>query len=52
VREIDVRFRPEIVRAEGLRSVPVLEANGRILVGNAPAAQIAEFLKNAGKAEH
>jgi len=52
VREIDVTFRPKIVRAKGLRSVSVLEANGRILVGNATSAQIAEFLKNAGKAEH
>jgi CBS domain-containing protein len=52
VREVDVRFRPTIVRAKGLRSVPVLEANGGTLVGNATAAQIAEFLKNAGKAEH
>jgi glutaredoxin len=51
VREIDVTFRPEIVRAKGLRSVPVLEANGRVLVGNATSAQIAEFLKNAGQAE-
>ena len=31
VREIDVTFRPEIVRAKGLRSVPVLEANGQLL---------------------
>ena len=51
VREIDVTFRPEIIRAKGLRSVPVLEANGQFLVGNATSAQIAEFLKNAGRAE-
>lgn len=44
LEEIDVTFRPEIVRARGLRSVPVLEANGRLLVGNATSAQIAEFL--------
>jgi glutaredoxin len=50
VREIDVTFRPEIVRAKGLRSVPVLEANGQILVGNATSAQIAAFLENARKA--
>jgi glutaredoxin len=47
VEEVDVTFRPEIVRAKGLRSVPVLEANGRLLVGNATSAQIAEFLKAA-----
>lgn len=47
VEEIDVTFRPELVRAKGLRSVPVLEAAGRFLVGNATSAQIAEFLSNA-----
>ena len=50
VREIDVTFRPEIVRAKGLRSVPVLEANGQLLVGNATSAQISEFLERARKA--
>ena len=50
VREIDVTFRPEIVRAKGLRSVPVLEANGQLLVGNATSAQISEFLDKARKA--
>jgi glutaredoxin len=44
VDEVDVTFRPEIVRAKGIRSVPVLEAGGRLLVGNATSAQIAEFL--------
>ena len=45
IEEVDVTFRPEIVRAKGLRSVPVLEANGRRLVGNATSAQITEFLR-------
>lgn len=49
VREIDVTFRPEIVQAKGLRSVPVLEANGQLLVGNATSAQIAAFLERARK---
>ncbi len=47
VKEVDVTFRPEIVRAKGLRSVPVLEANGRLLVGNATSAEIVEFLEAA-----
>jgi glutaredoxin len=51
VEEVDVTFRPEIVRAKGLRSVPVLEANGRLLVGNATSAQIVEFLRAAAN-EH
>lgn len=50
VREIDVTFRPEIVRAKKLRSVPVLEANGQLLVGNATSAQISDFLERARKA--
>jgi glutaredoxin len=50
VREIDVTFRPEIVRAKGLRSVPVLEASGRLLVGNATSAQIVKFLRSAAGA--
>lgn len=47
VEEVDVTFRPEIIRAKGLRSVPVLEAAGHVLVGNATSAQIAEFLIGA-----
>jgi len=47
VEEVDVTFRPEIVRSKGLRAVPVLEANGRVLVGNATSAQIVEFLRTA-----
>ena len=50
VDEIDVTFRPEIVRSKGLRSVPVLEANGQFLVGNATSAQIADFLGKAPEA--
>jgi glutaredoxin len=47
VTEVDVTFRPEVIRTKGLRSVPVLEANGRRLVGNATSAQIAEFLRTS-----
>ena len=47
IREIDVTFRPDIILAKGLLSVPVLEANGQLLVGNATSAQIVEFLKTA-----
>lgn len=42
--EIDVTFRPEIIRAKGLRAVPVVEANGRLLVGNATSEQLAALL--------
>ena len=47
IEEVDVTFRPEVIRAKRLRSVPVLEANGRLLVGNATSAQIAEFLRSS-----
>jgi glutaredoxin len=47
VEEIDVTFRPDVIRAKGLRSVPVVEANGRLLVGNATSAQLADFLRGA-----
>jgi glutaredoxin len=49
VDEVDVTFRPDIVRAKGLRSVPVLECDGRTLVGNATSAQIAELLTAAAQ---
>lgn len=42
--EIDVTFKPQIVKMKGLRSVPVIEAGGRLLVGNATSDQIAVFL--------
>lgn len=48
VREVDVTFRPDIIRQKGLRSVPVLEAGDRILVGNATSEQLAAFI--AGEA--
>lgn len=47
VREVDVTFKPDIIREKGIRSVPVLEAGGRMLVGNATSAQIAAFLSAA-----
>jgi len=47
LEEVDVTFRPEIVRAKGLQSVPVLEADGRLLVGNRTSAEIVEFLRTA-----
>jgi hypothetical protein len=47
VEEIDVTFRPDLIRAKGLRAVPVLEASGRFLIGNATSEQLAEFLRAA-----
>lgn len=47
LQEVDVTFRPDILRAKRIRSVPVLEANGRTLLGNATSAEIAAFLRAA-----
>ena len=44
IDEIDVTFRPDLIRAKGLRSVPVVEANGQVLVGNATSQQLVAFL--------
>jgi len=46
--EVDVTFQPQIVVAKGLRSVPVVEVNGRVFVGNATSAELAGFLAAAG----
>ena len=45
LQDVDVTFRPELIRAKGIRSVPVIEASGRTLVGNATSAQLADFLR-------
>ncbi len=47
LEEVDVTFQPKIVRQKGLRSAPVIETDGRFLVGNATSTQIAAFLTEA-----
>lgn len=44
LEERDVTFHPQLVRDKGFRSVPVIEADGRYLTGNATSQQLAEFL--------
>lgn len=44
VEEVDVTFRPELVKSKGFRSVPVIETGGRYWVGNATTAQLVAFL--------
>jgi hypothetical protein len=48
--EADVTFRPGLIREKRLRSVPVVEVNGRTRVGNATSAQLAELLAGASAA--
>ena len=45
--EHDVTFRPGLVAAKGLQSVPVIEAHGEYLVGNATSAELLGFLSKA-----
>jgi glutaredoxin len=48
LHEVDVTFQPQIIRAKGLRSVPVIEANDRVLVGNVTSQRLAEFITSPG----
>lgn len=45
--EVDITFQPALIKAKGVRSVPVIEAGGRLWVGNATSAQLASFLTGA-----
>ena len=45
--EVDVTFQPSLIREKGIRSVPVIEAEGRLWIGNATTAQLVSFLMNA-----
>jgi glutaredoxin len=47
--EIDVTFKPHIVVQKGFRSVPVIESQGRYLVGNATSAELSAFLGDAAR---
>jgi glutaredoxin len=44
LEEVDVTFRPGVVRSKGLKSVPVVEARGELLRGNATTAELAAFI--------
>ncbi|MBK5267652.1 MAG: glutaredoxin family protein [Acidimicrobiia bacterium] len=44
LHEIDVTFRPGLVLSKGFRAVPVIEIDGRQVVGNATSAQLASLL--------
>lgn len=47
INEIDVTFRLDTIREKGIRSVPVVEVNDRLLHGNATSSQLALFLQEA-----
>jgi len=45
--EVDVTFQPDLIKQKGLKSVPVIEVDGRFWFGNATTAQLISFLTNA-----
>lgn len=47
LEEVDVTFEPQMVRAKGFRSVPVIEHEGRYQAGNATTAELVRFLRGA-----
>lgn len=48
LREIDVTLRPDLIREKGLRSVPVVETEGRFLTANATTRELMAFLRGGG----
>lgn len=46
LEEVDVTFQTGLVREKGIRSVPVIQVDGRVWIGNATTAQLVSFLTN------
>ena len=44
LKEIDITFRPSLIKEKSFRSVPVIELDGNYWVGNATSAQIFSFI--------
>jgi len=44
LEEIDITFKPNLIKEKGFRSVPVIEKDGEYLIGNATSAQLSAFL--------
>ena len=44
LEEIDITFKPNIIKEKGIRSVPVIETDGKYLFGNATSSQLFVFL--------
>lgn len=42
--EVDVTFKPHLIKEKGFRSVPVIEKDGKFWFGNATTAQLLFFL--------
>jgi glutaredoxin len=44
LEEVDITFKPNLIKEKGFRSVPVIEKDGEYLIGNATSAQLLTFL--------
>ena len=44
LNEVDITFKPNLIKEKGIRSVPVIEANGEYWIGNATSVQLLSFL--------
>ncbi len=44
--EVDITFQPALLKEKGIRSVPVIETDGRLWIGNATTSQLATFITN------
>jgi len=44
LNEVDITFRPNLIKEKGFRSVPVIEADGEYWIGNATSAQLLSFI--------
>jgi len=50
LRKIDVTLRPDLLASKGIRSVPVVEIGGKLLVGLVSTKELAAALAEAGAA--
>ena len=48
LNSVDVTLHPQFLAGRGIRSVPVVEAGGELLVGNATSKQLAELIAGCG----
>ncbi len=44
LQEIDITFKPSLIKEKGFQSVPIIEIEGDYWVGNATSAQILSFI--------
>jgi len=44
LNEVDITFKPNLIKEKGFRSVPVIEMDGEYWFGNATSAQLLSFL--------